>query len=243
MLRWPVQLRILLSNVRKFDRIAFYLRTVFLDKVLSAFRVYQQAGNAFFAIDRSSLFHQKLRIIFLNAPIISNGNVAHTLSLCVRALVAAVSRDLAIKEIMIIRYCFRSDLLFHCSALQINTYDAPVFAPPIFLVAKIPDIFHPSIPSVPLQRISFGIASKINSDIKHSSAHSAYQLALRILFLEISFRCGGLSIERNQKPLTPESTLAVTHHDKQKQVEVKRSSRANPHEIRLFSGCPYAVVK
>lgn len=101
MLRWPVQLRILLSNVRKFDRIAFYLRTVFLDKVLSAFRVYQQAGNAFFAIDRSSLFHQKLRIIFLNAPIISNGNVAHTLSLCVRALVAAVSRDLAIKEMQI----------------------------------------------------------------------------------------------------------------------------------------------
>lgn len=101
MLRWPVQLRIHLSNVRKFDRIAFYLRTVFLDKVLSAFRVYQQAGNAFFAIDRSSLFHQKLRIIFLNAPIISNGNVAHTLSLCVRALVAAVSRDLAIKEMQI----------------------------------------------------------------------------------------------------------------------------------------------
>ena len=52
-----------------------------------------------------------------------------------------------------------------------------------------------------------------------------------------------LSIERNQKPLTPENTLAVTHHDKQKQVEVKRSSRANPHEIRLFSGYPYAVVK
>ena len=50
-------------------------------------------------------------------------------------------------------------------------------------------------------------------------------------------------IERNQKPLTPENTLAVTHHDKQKQVEVKRSSRANPHEFRLFSGCPYAVVK
>lgn len=178
MLRWPVQLRILLSNVRKFDRIAFYLRTVFLDKVLSAFRVYQQAGNAFFAIDRSSLFHQKLRIIFLNAPIISNGNVAHTLSLCVRALVAAVSRDLA-----------------------------------------------------------------INSDIKHSSAHSAYQFALRILFLEISFRCGGLSIERNQKPLAPEITLAITHHNRKKQIEVKRSSRVNPHEIRIFSGCPYAVVK
>jgi len=46
----------------------------------------------------------------------------------------------------------------------------------------------------------------INSDIKHSSAHSAYQLALRILFLEISFRCGGLSIERSQKPLIPEIT-------------------------------------
>ena len=49
--------------------------------------------------------------------------------------------------------------------------------------------------------------------------------------------------KRNQKPLTPENTQALTHHDKQKQVEVKRSSRANPHEIRLFSGCPYAVVK
>ena len=59
------------------------------------------------------------------------------------------------------------------------------------------------------------------------------------VFCSISFRCGGLSIERNQKSLTPENTLAVTHHDKQKQVEVKRSSRANPHEIRLFSGCPY----
>jgi hypothetical protein len=59
------------------------------------------------------------------------------------------------------------------------------------------------------------------------------------VFCSISFRCGGLSIERNQKPLTPENTLAITHHDKQKQVEVKRSSRVNPHEIRLFSGCPY----
>ena len=63
------------------------------------------------------------------------------------------------------------------------------------------------------------------------------------VFCSISFRCGGLSIERNQKPLAPEVTLAVTHHDRQKQVEVKRSSRVNPHEIRLFSGCPYAVVK
>ena len=63
------------------------------------------------------------------------------------------------------------------------------------------------------------------------------------VFCSISFRCGGLSIERNQKPLAPEITLAVTHHDRQKQVEVKRSSRVNPHKIRIFSGCPYAVVK
>ena len=63
------------------------------------------------------------------------------------------------------------------------------------------------------------------------------------VFCSISFRCGGLSIERNQKPLAPEITLAATHHDRQKQVEVKRSSRVNPHEIRIFSGCPYAVVK
>ena len=54
------------------------------------------------------------------------------------------------------------------------------------------------------------------------------------VFCSISFRCGGLSIERNQKPLAPEITLAVTHHDRQKQVEVKRSSRVNPHEIRIF---------
>ena len=59
------------------------------------------------------------------------------------------------------------------------------------------------------------------------------------VFCSISFRCGGLSIERNQKPLASEITLAVTHHDRQKQVEVKRSSRVNPHGIRLFSGCPY----
>ena len=38
--------------------------------------------------------------------------------------------------------------------------------------------------TIPLT-ISFGIASKINSEIKHSSAHSAYQLALRILLLEM----------------------------------------------------------
>lgn len=59
------------------------------------------------------------------------------------------------------------------------------------------------------------------------------------VFCSISFRCGGLSIEHNQEPLAPEVTLTVTHHDRQKQVEVKRSSRANPHEIRLFTGCPY----
>jgi len=59
------------------------------------------------------------------------------------------------------------------------------------------------------------------------------------VFCSISFRCGGLSIERNQKPLAPKITLVATHHDRQKQVEVKRSSCVNPHEIRLFSGCPY----
>ena len=63
------------------------------------------------------------------------------------------------------------------------------------------------------------------------------------VFALSAFAVGGLSIERNQKPLAPEITLAVTHHDRQKQVEMKRSSRVNPHEIRLFSGCPYAVVK
>ena len=63
------------------------------------------------------------------------------------------------------------------------------------------------------------------------------------VFCSISFRCGGLSIERNQKPLAPKITLVTTHHDRQKQFEVKRSSRVNPHEIRIFSGCPYAVVK
>ena len=63
---------------------------------------------------------------------------------------------------------------------------------------------------------------------------------LLILFSALSaFAVGGLSIERNQKPFAPEITLAATHHDRQKQVEVKRSSRVNPHEIRLFSGCPY----
>ena len=134
MLRWPVQLRILLSNVRKFNRIAFYLRTVFLDKVLSAFRVYQQAGNAFFTIDRSSLFHQKLRIIFLNAPIISNGNVAHTLSLCVRALVAAVSIYLTTQKIMIMRFCIRVyNTFYFCIQFQplqfcIFSYFSPHFS-------------------------------------------------------------------------------------------------------------------
>ena len=66
---------------------------------------------------------------------------------------------------------------------------------------------------------------------------------LLILFSALSaFAVGGLSIERNQKPLAPEITLAVTHHDRQKQVEVKRSSRVSPHEIRLFSGFPYYFI-
>ena len=102
------------------------------------------------------------------------------------------------------------------------------------------------------QRIAF-VSFASNNKFSNSSriAYRLQQQSIRRLvlvppyfvFCSISFRCGGLSIERNQKPSTPENTLAVTHHDKQKQVEVKRSSRVNPHEIRLFSGCPYAVVK
>ena len=77
-----------------------------------------------------------------------------------------------------------------------------------------------------------------------SNLYTGLPSYLLILFSALSaFAVGGLSIERNQKPLAPEITLAVTHHDRQKQVEVKRSSRVNPHEIRIFSGCPYAVVK
>ena len=84
------------------------------------------------------------------------------------------------------------------------------------------------------------LAAKINCSREHIVRIRRLVLVPPyFVFCSISFRCGGLSIERNQKPSTPENTLAVTHHDKQKQVEVKRSSRANPHEIRLFSGCPY----
>ena len=83
----------------------------------------------------------------------------------------------------------------------------------------------------------------IDTDCR-SNLYAGSPSYLLILFSALSaFAVGGLSIERNQKPLAPEITLAATHHDRQKQVEVKRSSRVNPHEIRLFSGCPYAVVK
>ena len=92
------------------------------------------------------------------------------------------------------------------------------------------------------------LAQKVGAD---APAHRVHIDIIRRLafvppyfvFCSISFRCGGLSIERNQKPLAPKITLVATHHDRQKQVEVKRSSCVNPHEIRLFSGCPYAVVK
>ena len=101
---------------------------------------------------------------------------------------------------------------------------------------------------------SLSLYSLLQQLILFQSEHYRYRLpqqSIRRLafvppysvFCSISFHCGGLSIERNQKPLTPENTLALTHHDRQKQVEVKRSSRVNPHEIRIFSGCPYAVVK
>ena len=76
-----------------------------------------------------------------------------------------------------------------------------------------------------------------------SDSFSNFHMPHPYLSNEQSAKYRFLYIERNQKPLAPEITLAVTHHDRQKQVEVKRSSRVNPHEIRLFSGCPYAVVK
>lgn len=98
---------------------------------------------------------------------------------------------------------------------------------------------------------SYSFTPQLTSQHDNKPVYRLQQQSIRRLafvppysvFCSISFRCGGLSIERNQKPLAPEITLAATHHDRQKQVEVKRLSRVNPHEIRLFSGCPYAVVK
>ena len=95
--------------------------------------------------------------------------------------------------------------------------------------------------------LSYSLTLQLASRHNNKPVYRLQQQSIRRLvlvppyfvFCSISFRCGGLSIERNQKPLTPENTQALTHHDRQKQVEVKRSSRANPHEIRLFSGCPY----
>ena len=91
----------------------------------------------------------------------------------------------------------------------------------------------------------FGIFSSYSCEIQPISATQlvcktgSFRWCYVNMVCWVDIRCGGLSIERNQKPLAPEITLAVTHHDRKKQVEVKRSSRANPHEIRLFSGCPY----
>ena len=114
-----------------------------------------------------------------------------------------------------------------------------VSTPFIFLNRMIPYLFYILIPT----SISSLHNNKPVYRLQQQSIRRLVLVPPYFVFCSISFRCGGLSIERNQKPLTPENTLAVTHHDKQKQVEVKRSSRANPHEIRLFSGCPYAVVK
>ena len=112
-------------------------------------------------------------------------------------------------------------------------------------------LYHGSYVSIPDIALNRCIPTSISSLYYNKPVYRLQQQSIRRLtfvppysvFCSISFRCGGLSIERNQKPLAPEITLAVTHHDRQKQVEVKRSSRVNPHEIRLFSGCPYAVVK
>ena len=95
--------------------------------------------------------------------------------------------------------------------------------------------------------ISYSLTPQLTSQHNNKPVYRLQNQSIRRLvlvppyfvFCSISFRCGGLSIERNQKPLTTENTLAIAHHDKQKQVEVKRASRVNPHEFRLFSGCPY----
>lgn len=112
------------------------------------------------------------------------------------------------------------------------------FSQKIFIYVHIPK------DGISCQLYSFTpqLTSKHNKPVYRLQQQSIRRLVLvppYFVFCSISFRCGGLSIEHNQKPLTPESTLAVTHHDKQKQVEIKRSSHANPHEIRLFSSCPY----
>ena len=91
----------------------------------------------------------------------------------------------------------------------------------------IPYLFHVFIPT----SISSLHDNKPVYRLPQQSIYTPYSV-----FCSISFRCGRLCIERNQKPLI---TLVATHHDRQKQVEVKRSSRVNLHEIRILSGFPY----
>ena len=46
----------------------------------------------------------------------------------------------------------------------------------------------------------------------------------------------GLSVERNQKPFPMLQRLVAPTSPCRTEVEVKRSIRANPHEIEIFSG-------
>ena len=103
-------------------------------------------------------------------------------------------------------------------------------------------------------QLHFSIPTLIFSLYDNKPVYRLQQQSIRRLafvppysvFCSISFRCGGLNRERNQKPLAPEITLTVTHHDRQKQVEVKRSSRVlfhvpiQPHQ--LFNHLIFIVV-
>ena len=50
------------------------------------------------------------------------------------------------------------------------------------------------------------IARSCSLDISETSIRRLVLVPPYFVFCSISFRCGGLSIERNQKPLTPEIT-------------------------------------
>ena len=45
------------------------------------------------------------------------------------------------------------------------------------------------------------------------------------------------------RTVDPETAKDIKETEEVAAVEVKRSSCVNPHEIKIFSGCPYAVVK
>ena len=145
--------------------------------------------------------------------------------------------------------------LTNCSREYIAYLESGTKTPSLPTLIDLANVLHISVDDLLVDSLDYSFSTS-GSDLHRlllDCNQTEQEIIIRIrrlafvppysVFCSISFRCGGLSIERNQKPLAPEITLAVTHHDRQKQVEVKRSSRVNPHEIRLFSGCPYAVVK